>query len=284
MVDLKFDWLAVPYRGKPGILPEEQVLAPMTYFYRYVTGKPIVMGTMFILILVTLILEIAQASIPAWVAWTSLVLFAVAVVRSTILVIPTARRFGRRTDTLEEQTRIAHALLGMHLFTFVLVLLMGALQLYATTSMKTSMVLFFSIGYIIAIAWLNLKFDLIAVPHRGTPGILPEEILAPIALFHRYLKSAVAMGAAMIFILTMLILEIIQGTIPGWLAWTSLVLFIVGMSVPITLIRSGRRLGARTDSLEKQTSLAHGLFLGHLAGVVIILIVGVLQLYALWGK
>ena len=129
-IDIKFDWLAVPYRGKPGILPEE-VLAPMSYFYRYVTGRPVIVATAMILIVVALILEIVQATVPAWMAWTSLVLFAVAAIRSAILVIPTARRFGRRTDTLEEQTRVAHALLWMHLFAFVLVLLVGVLQLYA---------------------------------------------------------------------------------------------------------------------------------------------------------
>jgi len=129
-VDLKFDWLAVPYRSKPGVLPED-VLAPMTYFYRYVTGKPIVLATMFLLVLLTLILEIVQASVPGWVAWTSLALFAMAVVRSTILVIPSARRFGARTDTLQEQTRLAYALLGMHLFAMSMVMSMTALQLYA---------------------------------------------------------------------------------------------------------------------------------------------------------
>lgn len=129
-VDLKFDWLAVRYRGKPGVLPEE-VLAPMTYFFRYVTGKPIVFITGLVLIVTALILEIVQASVPAWVAWTSLVLFGVAMTWITAFVVPTARRFGRRTDTLEEQTRIAHALFGMHLTGFVLVFTVAVLQLYA---------------------------------------------------------------------------------------------------------------------------------------------------------
>ena len=55
-IDLKFDWLAVPYRGKAGNLPEE-VLAPMTYFYRYITGKPIVMATVMLLIVATIVLQ-----------------------------------------------------------------------------------------------------------------------------------------------------------------------------------------------------------------------------------
>jgi len=278
-VDLKFDWLAVPYRGKPGILPED-VLAPMTYFYRYVTGKPIVLGTMFLLVLLTLILEIAQASVPAWVAWTSLVLFAVAVVRSTILVIPSARRFGRRTDTLEEQTRLAHALLGMHLFAFVLVVLMGAIQLYATASMQMNMVVFIALGFVAGIVWINVKFDWLAVPYRGKPELLPEEVLAPITLFHRYLRSAVQLALAMVIILISLILEIALNSVPSWVAWVSLVLFGVTMFRAILLvIPSGRRLATRVDSLEKQTSLAHALLPMHLFALGVTVILGGLQLY-----
>jgi hypothetical protein len=280
-VDLKFDWLAVPYRRKPGILPEE-VLAPMTYFYRYITGKPIVLATLMLSIVVTIILELVQISVPAWVAWVSLILFGTAMIRSAILVIPTARRFGMRTDDLEKQTSIAHALLGMHLFAFILVLLMTILQFYATVGTKISMLFFVCVGYILSVSWINVKFDWIAVPYRGKPGVLPEEVLAPIALFHRYLKSAVEMGAAMIFILVTLIFEVTQGLFPSWLAWTSLILFVIGMSIPIMIIRSGRRLGARTDSLEKQTSLAHGLLPGHIVALVMILLVGALQVYGLW--
>ena len=288
-VDLKFDWLAVPYRGKPGILPED-VLAPMTYFYRYVTGKPVAVAAAMILIVTTLVLEIAQATVPAWMAWASLVMFVVVAVRSSILVIPTARRFGQRTDTLAGQTRLAHTLLGMHMFAFVLLLLVGALQLCATwhpssiplDAKNMTMILFICVGFVIAIGWINLKFDLLAVPYRGKPGPLPEEVLSPIALFHRYLKSALQLGAAIVLILLILIIEVVLGSVPGWVAWISLVLFGAGMAVPVTIIRSARQLGARVDSLEKQTGLAHGLFPGHLFAFVMILVVGMLQLYAAW--
>ena len=80
-----------------------------------------------------------------------------------------------------------------------------------------------------------------------------------------------------------LIFEVLQGIVPAGLAWVSLGLFVLGMSIPITIIRSGRRLGARIDSLEKQTALAHGLLPGHFIGLVIILMVAALQVYGFWG-
>jgi hypothetical protein len=284
-LDVKFDWLAVPYRGKPGILPEE-VLAPMTYFYRYITGKPFAIATAILLILITLILEIVQGSVSAWVAWTSLILFGTAAVRAAIQVIPTARRFGMRTDTLEEQTRVAHALLEMHMFSLVAILIMGMLHLFALVApmmTKLMMVSFACIGFIIGIGWVNLKFDLLAVPYRGKVEVLPEEILAPIAYFHRYLRSALQLGTAVMIVLVALIVQLVQGSAVGWVAWVSLVVFVVGMSIPIVLIRYGRQLGARVDSLEKQTRLAHQLFPGHLFALIIILLVGAFQLYATSG-
>ena len=129
-IDLKFDWLAVPYRGKPGPLPEE-VLAPMSYFYRYITVNPIALALAMLFSVVTLIMQIIQASVPAWVSWTSLILFALAFVRAFLLVIPVARSLGKRTDSLEKQTSMAHALLIAHLFGFSLVLAVTLLQLYA---------------------------------------------------------------------------------------------------------------------------------------------------------
>lgn len=129
-IDLKFDWLAVPYRGKPGPLPEE-VLAPMSYFYLHITRNPIALASAMLFVMITLIMQIVQSSVPAWVSWTSVILFAIAFVRAFLLLIPTARSLGKRTDSLEKQTSMAHELLIAHLFGFSLVLVVTLLQLYA---------------------------------------------------------------------------------------------------------------------------------------------------------
>lgn len=280
-VDLKFDWLAVPHRDKSGLLPTE-AMTPMVYFYRYVTGKPIVMMTAILMIVTTLILEISQGLVPAWVTWLSLLFFGIGAGSGVTWVIPTARRFGRDTDSPEKQTKVAHALLGMHSLVFFSVLLMTLVQLYVVSGTKISMFFFVCIGYIISIGWLNVKFDWVAMPYRGKPDVLPEELVAPIALFHRYLNSAIEMGVAIIFILVTLIFEVAQGLLPNWIVWPSLILFVIGMYIPMALIRSARRLGERTDAVEKQTSLAHGLLPGSVIGLIIILLIGVLQAYGMW--
>lgn len=277
-IDIKFDWLAVPYRKKPGILPED-VLLPMTYYYRYVTGKPIVIALIMLSMIVAIILEIVQASVPAWAAWASLIVFGTAMTRSAVLVIPTCRRFGQRTDTPEKETATAHAILWMHFFAFGCILVLIALQLYAT--MKPQMILFVCIGFVAGVAWVNVKFDLLAVPYRGKSEKLPEEVLEPIALFHRYIRSAAQLGIALIVILAILILQIVQNTTPTWLAWTCLIVLLSGIAWLASIgIRSARRLGTRLDSLETQTKLAHGLLPLHIFALSAILIVMALQTYA----
>lgn len=129
-IDLKFDALALPYRNKPGLLPEE-VLTRMTSFFGTITGRPIVFLTALTVIVTTLILEIVQATVPAWIAWTSLVLFGAAMTLITVVIVPAARRFGRRDGTLEEQSKIGRALFWWHCTGFSLVSLMALLQIYA---------------------------------------------------------------------------------------------------------------------------------------------------------
>lgn len=279
-IDLKFDWLAVPYRGKMERLSED-VLAPMAYYYRYVTGKPIVIAMVMLSMMIAIILEIVQGTVPAWVAWASLLVFGTAITRSAILVIPTCRRFGKRTDSIEKQTSTAHAMLGMHLFAFACVLTLAILQLSVFTAIMMNMVLFTCIGFLAGFVWINIKFDWIAVPYRNKPGILPEEVLVPMTLFYRHLKSAIQLAVVMIFILLIFILEIVQGMVSPWVAWGCLILFAITMTRSLlVVIPSARRLAARTDSLEKQTSLAHGMLPMHLLAFTVALILAGLQLYS----
>ena len=130
-IDLKFDWLSFRYRGQPGVLPEKEVLAPMTYYYRYVTGKPVVILIVLLFILFSIISQIVQAVVPGWVAWTSLILFGATMMFAALRVIPAARRFGTRVDSLEEQSRVALALFTMHFFEFLAILTVAGLQIYA---------------------------------------------------------------------------------------------------------------------------------------------------------
>jgi hypothetical protein len=146
-----------------------------------------------------------------------------------------------------------------------------------------NMILFSCLGFAITFTWIQLRFDWLALPYRNQPGLLPEDVLAPITHFHLYLRARVLLIAIMLLILLLIVLEIIQASVTSWVAWSSLILFIGGMVWAILImIPTGKRLGKRIDSLEEQTRLAHSLLPMHLLAFGIILAVWLLQLYGTW--
>lgn len=146
------------------------------------------------------------------------------------------------------------------------------------------LILFSCLGFVIAFTWFQLRFDWLALPYRGKPGLLPEEVLVTITDFHRYLRARVLLAIVMIVTLLLIIIEIVQVSVPVWVSWSSLILYIVGMAwASLVVIPCGKRLGMRVDSLEEQTRLAHNLLPMHLVAFGIILVVWVLQLFGNWS-
>jgi len=131
-IDLIFDSLVLPYHGSKEPLPEE-VLATMSSFFKRLTLKPrlifVVMITMFTIV----ILQIVQGTVPAWIAWTSLVLVVVPTGYATTRVMPAARRLGSRQDGVEKQSELARSLFAMHSFSLFLMTLLMVIQLYAAS-------------------------------------------------------------------------------------------------------------------------------------------------------
>lgn len=129
-IDLIFDFPAVPYRNKPGVLPEE-VLVLMTGFYRRIAGRPFLIFIIMLVGLAALLDELVRGLVPAWVAGVSLFLFLAPTVNAILRVMPTARRFGSRVDSLEKQTELAHGFMFMHGSSFVMISLLLVVQLFA---------------------------------------------------------------------------------------------------------------------------------------------------------
>jgi hypothetical protein len=85
----------------------------------------------------------------------------------------------------------------------------------------------------------------------------------------------------MAIMLAMIILQITQSLIPVWVGWTSLLLFLIPTGYAgVFIIPTANRLGSRKDPIEKQSALARSLFPAHVFCFVLILCLGVIQMYA----
>jgi len=131
-IDLIFDSLVLPHHGSTEPLPEE-VLGTMASFFKRITLKPRLIFVVMITMLTVVILQIVQGTVPASVAWTSLVIVTVPTGYATARVMPAARRLGTRKDSLEKQSELARSLFSMHTLSFVLMVTLLALQLYAAS-------------------------------------------------------------------------------------------------------------------------------------------------------
>jgi hypothetical protein len=139
-------------------------------------------------------------------------------------------------------------------------------------------------GFLIAVLWMDLMFDVQVLRGRKRGGDVPEDVLASIAAYYRRVTTTArpmghAVGAAMAVLLATLAAQIALGA--GALALASLPL--CGVPIGLAALRvvpNAVRLGARRDPAAVQSALArsicrdHGVCLAGMLGFV------ALQLYA----
>ena len=122
-------------------------------------------------------------------------------------------------------------------------------------------------GFLLAVLWMDLMFDVQALRHRADAGALPEVVLGSIAAYyHRVTTQARPMGhlvgAVMAVALVALAIEIVRGDRAGLISLP----FCAG---PIVLafarvVPNAVRLGSRVDSASEQSALARAICLDHL--------------------
>lgn len=127
-------------------------------------------------------------------------------------------------------------------------------------------------------------FDVQAL--RGREGPLPEAVLSSIAgSYRRVTTTARPMDRliALVMLVTSatIIVEIVRGDVSAWVGWTSLVL----AAAPITLAATRTlpravRLGAREDTVDRQSALARSVGRDHLLCLASIAALLVLQVAA----
>ena len=133
-------------------------------------------------------------------------------------------------------------------------------------------------GFLLCVLWFDLMFDVQAL--RGGKADLPEEVLASIAGYYGRVTTAARpmnrlIAVVMAVTLAAIVAEIARGDVPAWLGWASLAL--AGASIALAGARTvpgAVRLGARRDTIARQSELARSIGRDHmicLAGIAIVL-------------
>jgi hypothetical protein len=125
-------------------------------------------------------------------------------------------------------------------------------------------------GFLLAILWMDLIFDVQALENRSTRGELPEAVLASVAGY--YLRATTTsrpmsrlIAVVMLVLLGSLAVEVARGHDPAWLLATSAVLAGVPTLLALTrTVPNAVRLGRRADSPAEQARLARAICRDHL--------------------
>jgi len=125
-------------------------------------------------------------------------------------------------------------------------------------------------GFLLAVLWMDLMFDVQVLRHRDTTRQLPEETLRSIAGYYRRVTTdarplSYLIGSVMITAIVVLVVQISRGSEPRWAHWTSLPL----CAAPILLamlrvLPNAVRLGSREDTIPQQSDLARAICRDHL--------------------
>jgi hypothetical protein len=114
--DLMFDVQVLSH--PPGELPEP-VLASIAAYYARVTtaARPMnrLVATVMLATLGAIVVELASAKEPSWVAWGSLALTLAAVGLAGARIVPSAVRLGTRRDSSSDQSQAARSICRGHL-------------------------------------------------------------------------------------------------------------------------------------------------------------------------
>ena len=125
-------------------------------------------------------------------------------------------------------------------------------------------------GFLFAILWMDLIFDVQVLRHRGQPGGLPENVLASIAAYyHRATTTSRPMSRLIVLVMVTLLGTLVfmaaYGRDPPWLLVASAALAGIPTMLALThTVPDAVRLGHREDSPPEQTRLARSVCRDHL--------------------
>jgi hypothetical protein len=138
--------------------------------------------------------------------------------------------------------------------------------------------LFLCLGFMMAVLYIDLMFDVSAAPYRKSNAPLPKAVLDPITHYYgRITQNPYVLMFVMLTTTLCIGSEILYNSAPRWAAYSSL--FLMGLSMitgTLKVIPTAQRLGAGTDPEDVRTRMIHGMLPFHL-----ILMVNIIALTAI---
>ncbi len=144
-----------------------------------------------------------------------------------------------------------------------------------------SVPVFLCIGFMVAVLYMDLVFDMSALPHRRSGAPLPAGVLDPIATYYRYItRNPYLLSFVMLTTTGCIVVQIVYALVPRWVGWVSLVLMTLAMSTAILkVIPTAQRLAAGQDAVEQQTRMVHSILPFHLMLLTCILLLAGVQFF-----
>ena len=124
-------------------------------------------------------------------------------------------------------------------------------------------------GFLIAVLWFDLMFDVQALRHRRSPS-LPEDVLDSISRYYRRVTTTASpmgrlVAVVMLALLAGLVMQAVRGDAAVWVSAISLPA--AGLAIGLAVFHAfgaARRLGARGDAPDRQSELARSILRDHL--------------------
>jgi hypothetical protein len=140
--------------------------------------------------------------------------------------------------------------------------------------------LFLCIGFMLAVLYIDLMFDVSAVPYRRTGAPIPAEVVESIASYYRRItQNPYVLMFVMLTATLCIVAQIVYDLVPRWAGYSSLVLMAVAMLAGAgKVIPAAQRLAAGKDAEDTRTRLVHSMFPGHVALLISILLLALVQL------
>ncbi len=145
--------------------------------------------------------------------------------------------------------------------------------------------LFMCFGFMLAVIYIDLAFDLSTLPYRRNKAAIPREVLESIT---RYYRCITRNPWLLIFVFTAcaacIVWEIVYELVPRRVGYLSIVMIgAVMLTATAKVIPSAQRLASGKESEEKQSQLAHSLFPYHVAFLILITLLALLQFSTVRG-
>jgi hypothetical protein len=141
-------------------------------------------------------------------------------------------------------------------------------------------VLFLCIGFMIAVLYIDLVFDVSGLPHRRSGEPLAPAILDPIATYYRYItRNPYLLMLIMATAAACIIAQIFYELVPRWIGYASLLLMVLNTLIAVLkVIPAAQRLASGKDTPELRSQMVHSMLPYHLLLLAAVLLLAAIQL------